>query len=150
MARMPVAVSWPRSSHTRQAPSLCSNHSLAWLVCPGRLSPLFSLLSSDLWTNVSVVKPGPRASDEMGTRVCVCVCPYTQYTSTSCWIGVTSPHWDLIYYPTAICACVCACALVNTLCLCISEAWWAAWQHPRPLHLPAHTSTQGHTWLVHI
>lgn len=118
-------------------------------VWPGRFSPEeflhcpFSLLSSDLWTNVSVVKPGPRSSDEMGTCVCVFV-----YPSTSCWIGVTSPHWDLIYYLTAICACVCA--LVNALSLCVSEAWCATWQRPPPLHLPTHTlSTLVHTKYVH-
>ncbi len=127
---MPVAVSQPRP---RPAHSLYSNHSLAPAVtlvkfphCP------FCLLSSDLWTNVSVVKPRPRSSDEMGT--CVCVCVPTQYTSTSCWIGVTSPHWDLICYLTAIWARVCA--LVN-----VSEAWCATWQQPPPLQLQTHTLT---------
>lgn len=106
------------------------------------LSPLFSQLSSDLWTNISVAEPGP-LSPLMKWRWEACVwvrarlC--TQYRSTSCWNGVTSIHWDQIYYFTAICICVCAYVCgpcmhtsvsLNAVCLSIPETYSATWQQP--------------------
>lgn len=114
MALMPVAVCKQSPSHTMHPQSLCSNHSLTRILCSVQLSPLLFLLNAT-FEQMSLLWSQGLAHLMTCGRVYKCVHAflYTQYTSTSCWNGVTSPHWDLIYCLTAIHAAVCRCKCVR-------------------------------------